>query len=164
MNPPPQFFIRPMMPADIAWAKALADSTSEAPHWPSAAYDKALDSASLLRRIAVVAEIEATPSGPLPSEPRSGFAIACLIPPQAEIETIVVSAAARRSGLGRGLMASLVASLKPANITEVTLEVRASNKPALAFYRSAGFRECGRRVRYYVDPIEDAILLAWNLR
>jgi len=37
--------------------------------------------------------------------------------------------------------------------------VRASNRPALAFYRSAGFGQAGLRRAYYIDPIEDALLM-----
>ena len=151
--------VRPMTAADILWAKALADSTPEAPHWPSAAYEKALDPASYPRRVAMVAETPAPASG-LPSPAaRSGFAIASLVPPQAELEAIVVATASRRLGIARTLFERLTSSLKAANITEVTLEVRASNMPALAFYHSIGFRESGRRVRYYVDPVEDAVLM-----
>jgi ribosomal-protein-alanine N-acetyltransferase len=43
------------------------------------------------------------------------------------------------------------------------LEVRASNQAALGFYRGQGFRETGRRPRYYADPEEDAVLMLLNL-
>jgi ribosomal-protein-alanine N-acetyltransferase len=57
----------------------------------------------------------------------------------------------------------MAVELKQAQIREVTLEVRASNHPALALYRSLGFVETGRRPRYYVDPVEDAVLLSLEL-
>ena len=40
------------------------------------------------------------------------------------------------------------------------LEVRPSNASARALYKSFGFKEVGRRPRYYEDTNEDAILLA----
>jgi ribosomal-protein-alanine N-acetyltransferase len=48
-------------------------------------------------------------------------------------------------------------------MTEVILEARASNQPALRLYRALGFVETGRRPRYYADPIEDAVLLRLQL-
>jgi ribosomal-protein-alanine acetyltransferase len=92
-----------------------------------------------------------------------GFAVASLVPPQAELETIAVAAEAQRSGLARRLFAELAHDLKQAHVTEVMLEVRASNTPALALYRSLGFRESGLRRSYYADPEEDAVLLSLSL-
>ena len=150
--------VREMTADDLEWARMLADGTPEAPHWPANAYAGAIAPDSPPRRVAMVAEhpLDAGSGG---SGPRAGFAIASLIPPQSELETIVVSATARRAGIGGALMASLLASLKSANVTEVTLEVRASNLPAAGFYRATGFVESGRRNRYYIDPVEDAMLM-----
>jgi ribosomal-protein-alanine N-acetyltransferase len=44
------------------------------------------------------------------------------------------------------------------------LEVRASNIPALALYEGARFAQVGRRARYYVKPVEDAIVMRLDLR
>ena len=41
----------------------------------------------------------------------------------------------------------------------ITLEVRESNAPAIAFYEKAGFGVAGRRRRYYANPTEDAVLM-----
>jgi ribosomal-protein-alanine N-acetyltransferase len=41
----------------------------------------------------------------------------------------------------------------------ITLEVRASNAPALALYRRFGFAPSGVRKDYYKDPTEDALVL-----
>jgi ribosomal-protein-alanine N-acetyltransferase len=92
-----------------------------------------------------------------------GFAIASLLPPEAELETIAVASTAQRQGLSRRLLAELAAELRAAQITEVILEVRASNQPALGLYRRLGFAETGRRVRYYHDPVEDAVLMRLRL-
>jgi ribosomal-protein-alanine N-acetyltransferase len=37
--------------------------------------------------------------------------------------------------------------------------VRASNEKAIALYSKLGFRNSGRRTKYYRDPEEDAVLL-----
>jgi ribosomal-protein-alanine N-acetyltransferase len=145
-----------MTPADLDRVIEIAASLKEAPHWPRSAYLAALYPDAAPRRIALVAE-----------EPGSGavtgFAVASLLPPQAELETIAVASAAQRQGLAQQLFAALTVELGLAQIAEVLLEVRASNQPALGFYRSLGFVEAGRRPCYYHDPVEDAVLMSLRL-
>jgi ribosomal protein S18 acetylase RimI-like enzyme len=57
------------------------------------------------------------------------------------------------------LFDALANDLRAAGVLEIVLEVRASNRQALAFYRSAGFGQTGLRRAYYADPIEDAVLM-----
>jgi ribosomal-protein-alanine N-acetyltransferase len=57
----------------------------------------------------------------------------------------------------------MVEELKAAGASEFILEVRASNEQARGFYRSLGWRENGRRPRYYTDPEEDAVLMSGEL-
>jgi ribosomal-protein-alanine N-acetyltransferase len=106
------------------------------------------------RRIALVAEAVGAVAG---------FAVASLLPPEAELETIAVASKAQRQGLARRLFAELAAELVAVRIADVFLEVRASNQPALGLYRGLGFAETGRRVRYYHDPVEDAVLMRLRL-
>jgi ribosomal-protein-alanine N-acetyltransferase len=148
--------IRRMTPADLARVIEIAQSLKDAPHWPRSAYETALNPQSALPRIALVAE-DVESGGVV------GFAVASVLPPQAELETIAVAAEGQRRGVGRSLFAFLAGELVTAQVQELFLEVRASNGPALALYRSLGFSEGGRRPRYYVDPVEDALLLALRL-
>ena len=153
MNPDAEAVaIRHMTAADLAAVQALAGNLPEAPHWPPSAYHDAIDPAATRRRIALVA-VEPT------SCTVRGFAVASLLPPQAELETIAVAAANRRQGLGQKLFRSLAAKLQAAGVSELLLEVRASNRPALAFYQTLGFVRTGLRPGYYTDPIEDALLM-----
>jgi ribosomal-protein-alanine N-acetyltransferase len=92
-----------------------------------------------------------------------GFLIASLLPPQAELESIAVSAKQQRRGIGRLLLAAMVEELKAAGVRQLILEVRASSQRALGFYRSLGWSETGRRPRYYADPEEDAVLMTLEL-
>jgi ribosomal-protein-alanine N-acetyltransferase len=39
------------------------------------------------------------------------------------------------------------------------LEVRASNQPAQRLYRGFGFSQTAIRPKYYVNPVEDAVLM-----
>jgi [ribosomal protein S18]-alanine N-acetyltransferase len=148
--------IRPLAAGDLDNVLEIAGSLPQAPQWPRSAYVAAIDPESLPRRIAVVAECVGT--GAI-----AGFAIARVVEPEAELETIGVARGMQRSGIARRLFAALAGELRSAHVTEVTLEVRASNAPALALYRSLDFSEYGHRVRYYVDPVEDAVLMRLNL-
>ncbi|MGO9339507.1 MAG: ribosomal protein S18-alanine N-acetyltransferase [Terracidiphilus sp.] len=92
-----------------------------------------------------------------------GFAIAGLLGPEAELETIAIAPQHQRSGLGALLLRALTGELRKDQVTELVLEVRASNRTALGFYRAQGFEESGRRLRYYADPEEDAVLMRMKL-
>jgi ribosomal-protein-alanine N-acetyltransferase len=85
------------------------------------------------------------------------------LPPQAELETIAVASQNQRQGLGRLLFDALSLELHKEGVAEVVLEVRASNRAAMAFYRSAGFGQKGIRRSYYVDPVEDAVVMGLRL-
>lgn len=41
----------------------------------------------------------------------------------------------------------------------ITLEVRATNKPAISLYEKHGFFVCGTRKGYYKHPTDDALLM-----
>lgn len=145
--------VRPMTEADLDQVIEIERSLPEAPHWPRSAYLTAIDPQASPPRIALVAE--ETCSGVI-----VGFAAASLLPPQGELETIAIASNLQRRGLARRLFTPLAEELRAAGVSEIILEVRASNQPALGLYRSLGFLESGRRPRYYVDPVEDALLLS----
>ena len=46
----------------------------------------------------------------------------------------------------------------------ISLEVRESNDPAQALYRSYGFRQEGLRKGFYRDPQEDGLVLVKKLK
>lgn len=76
-----------------------------------------------------------------------------------DIMSIATAPEAQGTGVGKALLAAMVQLLKEKELQYLTLEVRPSNAPALGLYRSMGFREVGRRKKYYKNPTEDAILL-----
>ena len=65
----------------------------------------------------------------------------------------------RRKGVAEALILALVEELKAMDSHCLTLEVRASNAPAIALYEKLGFFEIGRRKNYYRNPREDALIL-----
>jgi ribosomal-protein-alanine N-acetyltransferase len=62
----------------------------------------------------------------------------------------------RRRGIGRALMDEVVRYARAARLRHVLLEVRRSNRAAIALYRDVGFFAMGVRARYYPDD-EDAV-------
>ena len=65
----------------------------------------------------------------------------------------------RRKGIAEALVNTLVENLQKMGSRCLTLEVRASNAPAIALYEKLGFAEIGRRKNYYRNPREDALIL-----
>lgn len=65
----------------------------------------------------------------------------------------------RRRGIAEALVKRLVEDLKAMESHCLTLEVRATNAPAIALYEKLGFSQIGRRKNYYRNPREDALIL-----
>jgi [ribosomal protein S18]-alanine N-acetyltransferase len=155
-NPAGGIRIQSMIDGDLDPVIRIADSHTGAPHWPRSAYLVALRPESTPQRLALVA------TGPA-QDRVLGFIVASLLPPQAELESIAIAPDSLRRGVGRQLVEALRAELSKSAISTIALEVRASNLTALAFYRSLGFVQTGRRPHYYADPIEDAVLMELRL-
>jgi [ribosomal protein S18]-alanine N-acetyltransferase len=81
-----------------------------------------------------------------------------VVPPTADIQTIAVSPSARRLGLGAMILDHLLSSAHDRGCTEVLLEVRADNEPAIALYEQAQFEAIARRTSYY-GPGRDALVM-----
>ena len=79
------------------------------------------------------------------------------------VDNVAVFLEARRQGVGRKLMEALFQAAAAWGGEFLSLEVRPSNLEALALYRGLGFREVGRRRRFYDDPVEDGLLLTKDL-
>ena len=65
----------------------------------------------------------------------------------------------RRRGIAEALVDRLVEDLRAMESHCLTLEVRASNAPAISLYEKLGFSQIGRRKNYYRNPREDALIL-----
>lgn len=78
------------------------------------------------------------------------------------IANVAVAPAFRRRGIGRRLVQELLA--QSADLAFVTLEVRASNAPAIALYTGCGFAPVGTRRKFYSHPTEDALLMTAHLK
>ena len=84
---------------------------------------------------------------------------------ETDMMNVAVHPQHRRCGIARMLIETLVSALKERESHCLTLEVRASNEPAISLYAELGFMEVGRRRNYYRNPKEDALILRkeWQL-
>ncbi len=95
--------------------------------------------------------------------PLVGFAVVRVVGDECEVLTIAVDPRFRRRGAGRALLERALAEAQDRGARKAHLEVRASNRAAHGLYALLGFSERGLRPRYYVNPIEDALLMTADL-
>lgn len=84
---------------------------------------------------------------------------------EADIMNVAVAPEHRKCGLAKLLLNTLQDTLAAKKVHSLTLEVRASNEPAINLYASLGYVQVGRRPNYYHKPKEDALILRkeWNV-
>ena len=81
-----------------------------------------------------------------------GFTICQVVAGEVTLMNIAVHPDQQGQGFGRLLMDDLMAFVSDQNgrlVNPIFLEVRESNQSAIALYRKLGFRDIGRRPRYY---------------
>lgn len=88
-----------------------------------------------------------------------GFAGLLYVFGEGHITTVAVDPDAQGGRIGTRLMLELARRAIAEGSDSITLEVRASNRAALALYRRFGFAPSGVRKDYYKDPTEDALVL-----
>ena len=93
-----------------------------------------------------------------------GWGCCRLIDSEAEQLKIAVEPSFKRRGLGSMLLNNMVGELRCRGITEIFLEVRSLNYTARSFYLSHGFTDVSRRINYYRQPTDDALVLKRTLR
>jgi ribosomal-protein-alanine N-acetyltransferase len=136
-----------MRRADIPEAHEIERLSFSAP-WPAYAFEQELASNRLARYLVARA-----------GERMVGFAGLWLMADEAHITTFAVHPEWRRQGVGHRLMVRLLELSLEIGAQRMTLEVRVSNEAAQALYRRFGFVVVGRRVRYYTDDGEDALVM-----
>lgn len=77
---------------------------------------------------------------------------------EGHITNVAVAKDSRRKGYAKALIAHFIEIAKKEDLEFMTLEVRASNEPAISLYKSFGFVQVGTRKNYYENK-EDAYLL-----
>ena len=142
--------IRPMAPSDVSAVTKILQQSPEAANWS----EQRLSVASTSPGIALVSEREGS---------LAGFLFARQIGDEAEILNVGVLPSERRCGVGSALLREALNQLRRRGASRVFLEVRESNRKAIAFYNKHGFSETGRRKAYYHKPEEAALLMEKQL-
>ena len=84
---------------------------------------------------------------------------------ETDMMNIAVHPDCRRRGIACALLGELVNQLSECGSHILRLEVRESNVPAIALYKSMGFAQLGLRKNYYRNPKENALILGkeWEI-
>jgi ribosomal-protein-alanine N-acetyltransferase len=88
-----------------------------------------------------------------------GYGGMWLILDEAHVTNIAVHPDERGQGLGERLLGTLEERAAAHGCHRMTLEVRPSNLVAQHLYQKHGFRVQGRRLGYYTDTHEDALIM-----
>lgn len=101
-----------------------------------------------------------------PADEVLAYALMSMAVGEAHVLNLCVEPAYHKQGLGRFLLTHLQRLARGAGMDVMLLEVRRSNAPAIALYRSMGFHKLGVRKAYYPahEGSEDALLLGFALR
>lgn len=78
---------------------------------------------------------------------------------EGHITTLAVHPAFRQQGVGNSLILKLEDAARDRGVRHLTLEVRKSNTAAQDLYKKLGFVSMGVRRQYYLDNLEDAIIM-----
>lgn len=93
----------------------------------------------------------------------AGFLLCWRLAGEIELHRIAVASSWLRRGLALSLLDDLLQYGRSRGCGRIVLEVRETNRPAIALYERRGFRRVGRRRDYYSDPSEDALVFALDL-
>ena len=93
-----------------------------------------------------------------------GYIILLSVLDESEVLNIAVDQAYRGQSVGRNLVDAGLEAVESRGSRATYLEVRASNAAAIRLYRSRGFEEVSRRLGYYRNPVEDALVLRRALK
>lgn len=146
-----ELVIRAAIQSDLDAVLAIEQASPTAAHWPRAQYESAIANNEKLFLVAALAHSVV------------GFLVASTAVQEWELENIAVIPSARRHRTGSALMHALISDGKKAGATEIRQEIRASNLAAQMLGQHAGFIQDGRRLDYYRNPQEDALLFKYLL-
>ena len=99
-----------------------------------------------------------SPANPSAALQLIGYAGGWIVDGDVQILKVGVDPAWRRHGIARELLSRVASDARDLGARTCSLEVRAGNEGAQAFYRALGFESLGTRPRYYSDG-EDALIM-----
>ena len=95
-------------------------------------------------------------------EQLAGFLCTWLIADELQVQNLATLPQMRRQGIAAKLLAHAIARSRKQGLSSIWLEVRVSNRPAIALYEGFGFSANGTRPSYYPDG-EDALIMTYQV-
>ena len=93
-----------------------------------------------------------------------GYLCARTVCDECSLHKLATSKGHRRRGIASALMDVLMTEAWMHDARSVHLEVRETNHGAQQFYKTLGFLKTGKRIRYYNESNEDAVIMSRQLR
>jgi ribosomal-protein-alanine acetyltransferase len=143
--------IRTMRRSDLSWAAGLETRVFSRP-WSEEDLEKDLENE---RKLMLVALQDCRPVA---------YAQSVRAADEADISRICVQEEFRGQGIATKLLTELLKLSGEAGAAKFFLEVRESNRAARNLYERMGFTVTGVRRKYYDEPEEDAVLMAYLFR
>ena len=88
-----------------------------------------------------------------------GYIIFWRLGEEAQLSNFAIHPDYQRRGVGQAVLSKVLAMLSKLKIKHIVLEVRPSNLAARSLYNKFGFKTMGLKKNYYVDPVEDALIM-----
>ena len=148
--------LRSAGPGDLATIMAIENASFAGDAWQESTMRSELASTSTRYLVAETVD-----------EPHEVVAYSGLLAPvgadDADVQTIAVTQAAQRNGIGRALMQRMMTEARDRGAAQMFLEVRADNPTAKALYDSLGFEVLAVREHYYQPDDVAAIVMRASL-
>jgi ribosomal-protein-alanine N-acetyltransferase len=144
-----RYFIRRMEERDLSEVRAIENLSFPNP-WSENTFRGEIQNAPVSFPLVVVRR---------PGDEVVGYIIFWQIRDDVQVNNIAVRDDCRGLGLGEAMMRFAIVKVREAGATFMTLEVRASNTPAVTLYKKLGFEVLGTRKNYYTRPDEDALVM-----
>ncbi|HUG42888.1 MAG TPA: GNAT family N-acetyltransferase [Acidobacteriota bacterium] len=94
----------------------------------------------------------------------AGFALALLLPPEAELHKIAVLKRFQRKGVATALLEAVLVRARAAGCHSCILEARSENRAALELYARFGFQKVLVRSDYYRNPDDHAWVMRVDMK
>ena len=143
--------LRSMQESDLPQVAEIERETFPSP-WPLSSFRQCLEFGYCCRVLAQGSLVQA-------------YSIMAVDVDAAHILNLCVRTEFRQQGEGRQMLNHLLKLARAAHVTDIFLEVRVSNHPAVYLYQSADFVQIGIRKDYYPSEQgrEDALILVKRL-
>lgn len=138
--------IRPMTADDLETVVTLEKELFSDP-WPLSAF---LDDLASDRSHPFVVQIDTE---------IAAYAILWFGVDEGHLTNIAVAKKYQRKSIAKRLLSYILRFAAESGLTQIILEVRPSNTPAIFLYESFGFARLGVRKRYYRNPVEDCLVM-----